>query len=180
MKKDFVIFLTLFFSFHFLLAQVSFSHTLGASIYSATDNTSSAGITYSPRLNVMELADEVTLSVGTHLGAGLSLNSRSGATSLALDIPLVAEVNMGCGSHRDASSDFGGFAGIGYGISRIGEQSAFGTGYNKASGFLINAGFQTDLFRFPAGLRISYLSNSQKGGPEDYKDVYSVGLFAIF
>lgn len=180
MKKTFPVFIAFLFFSHFLLGQISFSHTLGGSIYSSTDNNSAAGIMYSPRLNVMELADEITVSIGTHLGFGLALNSRTGASSLAIDIPVVAEVNVGAGSHRDASSDFGGFAGIGYGISQIGDEGAFGLGYNEASGILINGGVRTNRLQLPVGLRISYLVNSKKDGPEAYKDVYSVGVFAIF
>ena len=179
MPKFISIFLMSLLSSHLLIGQVSFSHTVGGSIYSSTDNTGAGGIMYSPRLNFLELADEVTVSIGTHIGLGLSLNSRSGANSLALDIPLVAEMNFGCASHPDASSGFGGFVGAGYGISRIGSQGAFGSGYNEASGLVFNGGIRTELLNFPVGLRVSYMINSLKDGPEEYKDVYSVGLFLL-
>ena len=51
-------------------AQVSFSHSVGAALYYST-NAGCPGIFYSPRLNLVELGDELTLSVGTHVGLGI-------------------------------------------------------------------------------------------------------------
>lgn len=159
--------------------QISFSHSIGGSIYAATNNTSAGGIMYSPRLNILEIDDDLTLSIGTHIGAGMSFNSREGASSLALDVPVMAEVNFGFASSSNSRSDFGGFAGVGYGISRIGDQGAFGTDYNEANGIVLNAGVRGLVSNIPLGARFSYLLNSKKDGPEEYTNVYSLGIFLI-
>lgn len=167
-----------------LFSQVSFSHSIGASLYASTDNRASAvGATYSPRLNVLEINEELTVSVGTHLGFGLDFNSREGANSLALDIPLMVELNFGNASQPGIESNFGGFVGFGYGISKIGSRTDFvsfsTTDFNEGSGLVLNAGLRLFVRDIPIGVRFSYLANSKKVGAEgeEYADVYSLGVF---
>jgi len=153
-------------------AQISFSHAGGLADYGAGD-VSAPAVLYSPRLNFVELGDEMTLSIGAHIGGGLAFNSREGANSLALDIPVVAELNFGHAAHPDAESSFGGFAGVGYGISRIGDSSTFGSGYNDARGIVVNAGLRALIKEYSVGVRVSYMFNTKEGS----KNVIGLGAF---
>jgi hypothetical protein len=155
--------------------QVSFSHSLGGSLY-FSESTGAPAIMYSPRVNVLQLGDEITVSAGTHLGLGLTFNSQEGASSFALDVPIVAEINIGHGAHPDAESSFGGFAGIGFGISKIGSAGAFGSDYNDAAGLVLNGGIRAEINQRPIGLRVSYLINSKLY----YQNVVGIGLFYTF
>ena len=152
-------------------AQVSFSHSLGASFY-FSEVTSSPGVMYSPRLNFIELGDEVTVSAGTHIGAWLDFNSRSGG-SYSVDLPVVAEINFGHASHPDTKSKFGGFAGLGYGYNQMATSDNFGSSFNTAIGPVVNGGLRFIINENPIGLRGSYLLNTNAGNA----DVISVGLF---
>jgi len=156
--------------------QISFSHAIGGSYYFAS-LTEAPGIMYSPRINLFELSDELTISVGTHLGLGLvSANSREGARSFAFDLPIVAEVNFGHGANRDTKSLIGGFAGLGYGISKIGSAGTFGADSNDARGLILNGGVRVIIQERSIGLRLSYLLNTKEG----YENVTGVGLFWTF
>jgi hypothetical protein len=155
-------------------AQTSFSHSLGGTAY-ISPNVDGIGITYSPRLNVVEIVDEVTLSVGTHLGLGFNFSSdREGSSnSFVLDLPIVAELNFGHGANPDARSSFGGFVGFGYGISKMGAEDDFGVGRNDAAGLIVNGGIRAIIMERPVGLRVSYLLNSKSGA----ESVLGVGIF---
>jgi hypothetical protein len=142
-------------------AQMSFSHSAGLSLYYATTVASPAFL-YSPRLNVAKLGEDKTLSVGTHLGAWIAINSRTGG-GVALDLPLVVEYN-------DADAEIGGFVGAGYGINLMG---ASGYGGNNSAGPLVNAGFRAVLFGQPITIRASYLLNTK---PDTGNDVIGLGL----
>jgi hypothetical protein len=157
-------------------AQVSFSHSAGASAY-VGGQAAAWGINYSPRINLIELGDEMTLSLGTHLGLGLSYNSRDGSgNSFTLDLPLMAELNFGHASHPETSSSFGGFAGIGYGISKIGSSGTFGADYNNAAGLVINGGVRFLVAERAVGVRVAYMVNFKA----DAKNVIGVGAFYTF
>lgn len=165
-------------SCHSLFSQISFSHATGASIYVTTESTSAWGFMYSPRLNILEISDALTVSVGTHIGLGLTANSRQGASSLALDIPLVVELNFGNSCHPESDGNFGGFVGVGYGISKIGEQGALGfSDFNEANGLVVNGGIRLFINDLPLGARFSYLINSKKDETQEFADVYSLGIF---
>jgi len=157
------------------ISQISFSHSLGASYY-AGGQVGAPGIMYSPRINFLELNKELTLSAGTHLGLGLSMNSREGASSFAFDLPIMAEINYGHGAKPKTRSSFGAFGGVGFGISKIGSSGAFSADYNSAVGPVINAGIRCLIKERPLGLRASYLLNTKK----EFSDVFSVGLFYTF
>ncbi|HCS19208.1 MAG TPA: hypothetical protein DIW47_01360 [Bacteroidetes bacterium] len=172
LNKLFLLAIISFLSLQNSYAQLSFSHSFGASIY-VSSLAAAPGLMYSPRLNFLELSDETSLSVGTHLGLGFSYNSQDGAGSFALDVPLVAEINFGHGALPDTESNFGGFLGLGYGISRIGSDATFGADYNEAAGPVFNGGIRTYIWDRPLGLRASYLINTKEG----YANVFSLGLF---
>ena len=169
------------------LGQASFSHSLGAAYYVSTstvitenyESTSTIGspaILYSPRINMVELGREMTVSVGTHLGLGFMLDTNSGSASFAMDLPVVAEINFGHGAHADTRSSVGGYAGVGYGINRLGGGSNFdGVSTNKASGPVLNGGVRALINGVPVGFRLSYLLNMEEGG-----NVAGIGAFYTF
>jgi hypothetical protein len=122
MKK--VIFSALFsLSVSFAFSQ-SFMHGAGFSIFvssaSGGETTPTGGITYSPRFNFIE-NDEMSVSVGVPITAGFSgsYNSRgygeSNSLSAMLNIPVMVNLNMGCGSTHESESRFGYFVGAGFG-----------------------------------------------------------------
>ncbi len=158
-----------------VFSQVTFSHAAGASFY-VGGQASAPGIMYSPRVNILEISDALSFSLGTHLGLGLTFNSQEGASSFALDIPLVAELNFGSKATPENEESFGGFVGAGYGISKIGSAGAFGADSNDASGPVFNAGIRTVIANIPVGLRASFLLNLKSG----YKSVFGIGAFYTF
>jgi hypothetical protein len=100
-------------------------------------------------------------------------NSQDGLNSFALDLPIVAEINFGHGANPDTKSSFGGFAGLGFGISKIGSSDSFGSDYNNAAGLVVNAGMRAILQENPVGFRVSYLLNTK----EDFENVIGLGVF---
>jgi len=158
-----------------VVGQISFSHAVGGTYLQGGFAGTPAG-TYSPRVNFLELGDEFTLSAGTHISLGYSGNSRTGPSSLVFDLPLMLETNIGNSSTPDANSDFGGFFGIGYGISKLlSSDELLGTDTNNASGMVINGGVRVNIQDYPLALRISYLLNKMKEGD----NVFGVGLFIV-
>lgn len=158
-------------------AQVSFSHSVGGAAY-FSKNVATPAIMYSPRLNLMELDNELTLSIGTHLGAWLAFNSREGASSATFDFPLMVELNFGHGADPYTRSDFGGFAGVGFGVSFMGADGGWGADINNAIGPVVNGGIRAYVFDQSLGLRLSYLYNLKSG--DDTGSVFGVGIFYTF
>jgi hypothetical protein len=125
----------------------SFMHGAGLSLFvaSAKDAESSANwaITYSPRFNFIE-QDNLSVSVGIpiSLGASGSYNSRGSysdgnSLSFVANVPLIVNLNMGCGSTKENESRFGFFAGAGFGY-HIGTANttftdSYGGSYTSAS-----------------------------------------------
>ena len=149
-----------------------FSHALGGSYYIG-GGAGAPGITYSPRYNFLEIKKELTMSIGTHIGLGFSFNSQDGASSFALDLPIMLEINFGHASDAHTRTSFGGFGGIGFGISKIGSSGTFGADYNNAAGLVFNAGIRAIIKERPVGLRISYMVNTKI----DAEDVIGIGIF---
>lgn len=174
-NKLFLIGVAFFLTSQFTYSQISFSHSIGGAYY-GSPQASATAIMYSPRVNFLELSDELTVSAGTHLGLGIVYNSQTGENSFAFDFPFVAEINLGHGANADTRSTFGGFLGLGYGYSRIGSDGAFGANYNDALGPVFNGGIRALINERPVGLRISHLANTKKG----FDNVLSVGLFYTF
>lgn len=158
-------------------AQVSFNHSIGAAYY-LSDGAEAPAILYSPRLNVVELGRELTISVGTHLGLGFQKSASSDGSSsgsFAIDIPLMAEMNFGHAANPDTRSGFGGFIGAGVGYNQMSREDEFSGSIEKSSttGLVFNAGIRTIISDNPCGLRLSFM----KGLKES--DSYVVGA-AIF
>lgn len=159
-------------------AQISFSHSVGGGLYASSKGAGWA-LMYAPRLNVVELADEMTVSVGTNLGLGLSgsANSREGGSgTLLLDLPILAELNIGHAANNDANSDFGGFVGVGFGYSKMASsvETNFGTSSSNvtSTGVLFSGGLRAVIKGQSVGLRVSYMLN----GATDGANVFGLGL----
>lgn len=67
---------------------------------------------YSPRLNVVEVGDNSTVSIRSRLGLAFEVSTRQGS-SFIYDIPIVAEFNFGQASNNDNDSGFGFYIGGG-------------------------------------------------------------------
>jgi hypothetical protein len=160
-------------------SQVSFSHSIGGSVY-LNSNVTGAGIMYSPRLNVVSLGDEASVSVGTHLGVGFSgsVNSQTGGSgAFTLDLPLMVEFNGGFASTPDGSDkSFGYFAGAGFGYNTMGGSSEFGGYGGSSAGPVLNAGVIALIFERPLGFRIAYLINVKDNGA----NTLGIGVFWSF
>jgi hypothetical protein len=139
-------------------------------------NASSLGFMYSPRIKLTQLGKESNLSIGSHFGAGYAWHSFESDGSYYYDFPLLLEYQFGHGSEPSTRSKTGGFAGIGGGINRIGNGSAWNNdGYN-AYGIVLNAGVRRNIKDNPLGFRISYMINLNEA---DYR-VIGFGLFYFF
>ena len=161
-------------------AQVSFSHAAGAGLY-ASEAGSGWALMYAPRLNVVDLTDEMNLSVGTNVGLGFSgsFNSQEGGSgSILFDLPILAELNIGHAANEDARSDFGGFVGLGYGFNKMAStvDDPFGNSYSSnvnSNGVVFSAGVRGVIKDNSLGLRVSYMLNSKSGGA----NILGLGLF---
>ncbi|MFY7978508.1 MAG: hypothetical protein ACOVON_00575 [Sediminibacterium sp.] len=140
-------------------AQTEFMQSVGLTPYTFSNSNESGsgyGFTYSPRLNFLEVATDVNLSVGSHLSGGFSLNSRTGGSAL-VDIPLTCELNLGHAANSDASSNFGGFIGGGIGYNYMAYEDTWGGGSASTAGIYLDGGIKAYVFERSLGLRFSYL-----------------------
>ncbi len=124
--KKLIFALSFLFSISIASYSQSFMHGAGFSIFVASapggNTTPNGGLMYSPRFNFIE-NDEMSVSVGIPLSAGFSINYNSrdyygesnNSTSAMLDIPLIVNLNMGCGSTKESERRFGYFIGAGFG-----------------------------------------------------------------
>ncbi len=119
MKKNLFILLFIF-VISISRSQISFSHSVGLSFIMPTNqdlvDIGGLGVEYSPRLNVLEVGDNSTVSVGTHLLLGGSGGDSRSGFDFYYSLPLVAEYNFGSASNRDNMDNFGFYVGGGYGI----------------------------------------------------------------
>jgi len=160
-------------------SQVSFCHSIGGSLY-INSETAGFAILYSPRLNLAELNDESTISIGTHFGFGLSgsVNSQDGGSgTVTVDAPLMVEYNYGLAANPDEDDDFGFFGGVGFGYNLMGgTDDTFGGTYGGSSaGPVLNAGVRVMIAEHPLGARLSYLINVKNNGAS----TVGIGLFYI-
>ena len=154
-------------------AQITYSHSAGASIFSSK-NVISGGINYSPRINIIKLDENLTFSLGSHIAIGMP-RKVNGVKYLDYDLPFVAELNFGQGAKPGAGPKLGGFIGAGFGINKMGSKDSISifNNYNDASGIVINGGLRLLINDMPCGFRISYLINGKK----QYNDVFIFGIF---
>jgi len=165
-------------------AQMSFSHSFGGKYYSAMiaaksievggvtveiekQSSDAIGALYSPRLNLVEVGDNSTVSIGTHIGLAVQVSTQQGS-SFIYDIPIVAEYNFGQASNNDNDSGFGFYIGGGYGIHN---SSAFN---DPISGPVVNGGLRFVIADKPLDLNVSYLIGS------DDINVLGVGIQLCF
>lgn len=162
---------------------IEFMHSLGGKymLYSNTDGMTGSTIVYSPRINFSSEGNS-SFSLGTHLGLGFSATSRAegSSSSFILDIPIVAEYNIGFGSTKDADGTFGAYAGAGYGIHKVSLNTEYSSGsasthgpvfdggvrflLNRVGAFEVGASYMLDLKSKPSaaklnvfGISVSYL-----------------------
>lgn len=156
------------------VAQLSFMHAGGISFYNVSSGVNSSlspALMYSPRLNLVNLSDKLTLSVGSHIGLDAFLSSNGNQNSITLDLPIVAELNFGHGATKHSTSKFGGFIGAGYGFTSITTNADY-----EARGVLFNGGLRFVMFQKSFGIRTAYLINNLK----NVSNVFSFGLFYTF
>jgi len=160
MKKFFFACFVLLFS-KASFSQAEFMHSLGGKyyFYANSDGFTGAGFLYSPRINLTNSGD-AALSVGTHLGLGFSLHAGAGgsSSSLLLDVPLVAEYNIGFGSTKESESGFGGYIGAGYGIHRVSLMTDDYGGSATIHGGVFTGGIRFNISGYaPLDLGVSYM-----------------------
>lgn len=164
-----------------LPAQEFFSQSLGGAFVGASEGQTGWGAMYSPRLNIVEVDDELILSLGTHiiLGSSLQVNTRSGSSgSATFDAPLMVELNYGHMSSNYSTSDFGLFGGVGFGYNWMGSTS--NTNYTKGYGPVANGGIRFPLLERSFTIRASYMYNISASAENDEfatnANVFTVGL----
>lgn len=162
-RIKFLFLLTILFTSKILLSQISFSHSgfVGFYVSGATHSGGYAFI-YSPRLNFLELGDEKTLSIGTHLGLGFSgtTNTPSGFLgALLFDIPLLLELNIGDFANNETRSENGAFIGAGIGYNKMANSESYSLPMNSF-GPVFNLGFRKKALT----IRFSFLLNTIDNG----------------
>ncbi len=129
--------LSLYFISFFSLSQVDFNHSLGMTTihgrsdeYVAGANTFSnaksfVGLTYNPRLDYL-LNDNLSVGLSLYPTFCTSFSKSTGAMivnkrPIAIEVPLLFQINFGNHSSENSRSRFGGFigAGINHGIYSI-------------------------------------------------------------
>ena len=146
MKKTFLLFGLLLLTgvSHQAFAQVSFNHSIGG-FYASTSQYSiryrnsegklvrdegrlaGVGAVYAPRLNLVEIGYNSSLSISTRFGVGVNfsgvVNSQTEAPSsgsLMLAVPVTIDFNHGTASVYDNDAAFGWYFGIGAGYNKMG------------------------------------------------------------
>ncbi len=134
----------------------SFSHSLGAGILAGEEGMG-LGLVYSPRVNLVKVGEDMTASLGSHIGVIANTDTdNSGSTTqsmIGFELPIMFELNFGASSHPDNTSSFGGFIGVGYGISSISQADP---GESIAKGIIYDAGLR---FSGEWGIKFAYLEN---------------------
>lgn len=103
-------------------------------------------VTYFPRFNFIS-NENSSVSVGAPVGVGFGLvNDGYGSTagvSFAYDLPAVVDYNFGCKSTPESESNFGGYAGAGFGYFNVKiSQSSFGNFTGATYGPIFRAGLR--------------------------------------
>lgn len=140
-----------------LNAQVSFSHSVGLSYFNCTIIGVPA-IVYSPRVNLVELSDNATVSVGSNIGIGGNGNSRDGFSDVLLNLPLLAELNLGTKANPDNDGNIGGFVGAGFGFNYMSDYYD----ENSTVGIVLNGGIRANIMQKPIEIRASYQLSTNK------------------
>lgn len=178
----------------------SFMHGAGVAVFvdkpKNADAGAMGGLTYSPRFNFLE-QDEMSVSVGVPLSVGLSgsysanygsYEGESNSLSFMLDVPLIVNLNLGCGSTQESERGFGFFVGAGfgyhYGVRNESLKDSYGYEYNgktksSTTGPVGNAGVRFGVGRehqHNIEVRLAYM----KGLSEEKSNIFSVGCLFNF
>jgi hypothetical protein len=179
MKKRSLSVCFILFLIHSASAQVEFMHSLGGKyfFYANTDGARSGLVLYSPRVNLLT-SDNSALSVGTHFGLGFSIQvnlAGESASSLVLDMPLVAEYNFGFGSTLKSNAKVGGYLGAGYALHRISLNVDGESASLNIHGPVFTGGFRFDI-RLVGSFEVgaSYMPDSR--GEEDKFNIFGVSV----
>jgi hypothetical protein len=138
---------------------ITFSNAFGLGILAGEEGMG-YGSVYSPRLNIINLTNGLTASLGSHIGLILNTNrDNSGATKqsfIGFELPIMLELNLGRSSHPLNLSSFGGFIGLGYGFSTMNQAEP---GEAMTKGMFLVGGCR---FKGDWGIKLSYLENFNK------------------
>lgn len=154
-------------------AQVSFSHAGGLKLllaFSENDLASPVGVVYSPRVNIIDLSDNATVSLGTHATVAFSFTAGTNGSSSSgtFEIPIVAEYNFGLKSTNKNDNNLGFYLGGGYSFF---DSSDFRT---DSSGPTFTGGLRFFMGDAPLDLNISYT------GASNNVTVVGLGIQYIF
>jgi len=139
----------------FSLKAQTFSHSLGAGILLGEEGGGFGSI-YSPRINILQVGEGMTTSIGTHFALALNTQDEGSSTSqsfIGIELPIMLELNLGANSHPNNNNSFGGFLGIGYGFSSLSQADP---GEVMVKGVFYNAGLR---FKGDWGIKLAYLEN---------------------
>ncbi len=137
-------------------SKISYMHSLGASYMVGISESSFIGMaaaTYHARLNCLVSSESVSFSIGVPL----SIAASTERGELAIEIPIVANINFGHFSTKDNSSNFGGYLGAGYGFNSM--------TYSSSTSFgVFSGGEQFSGTYFDLGVRYSGARSFTLGG----------------
>jgi len=151
--------------------QITYNNSIGLGMYACNLGVAPA-INYTPRVNIMSVTKEGSVSLSIPFGLGYTPNGGALSNSLVLDIPIMADVNLGHASSPDGVSDIGEFFGIGYGFNLFGNTPSS----NASHGLILNAGARMRIAEKSYGIRVSYMRNFMTGG----SSIFGAGLFYTF
>lgn len=169
MKKIAIITTLILIASKISFSQANFSHAIGIGLYNCP------AIIYSPRINFAQIRIETTLSIGTHLAYGYKPDKYLNGHYSVYEIPIVMEMNMGCGSSPSATTNYGGFIGVGYAFNKMEYINDNYKDINNSSGIYFNFGIRTTTKKnyMRLGVRFSYLKNIISNN----SDVFGISIF---
>lgn len=126
-----------------------FNHGIGIKYfgYGGTDQNTSYGLVYSPKINVARVGESGSVSVGTRLSAGVNFHNDA-VGSFMYEVPLLTELNFGMGAWKENQHVFGVYLGGGYGIHNITASKKYNLKAYKIAGPVLSAGLR---FNVPRG-----------------------------
>ncbi len=180
----FLLFVCIFFTFHRANSQVSTNLSVGLGYYSDPVYVSTPGILLSPRVNLLVLDKNVTISIGTHTGLYYDTSGEKFGDGILYDFPVLIEFNAGYGARKVdyCKSNIGMFIGFGPAFNNMGKFAPFGhynNNYEGASGLTFSGGLKFKMFNVPIGIRSSYMLNikTNAGNIFNIAATYSFGVY---
>ncbi len=99
--------------------------------------------TFFPRYNLTE-ADNSSFSIGVPLSLGIG-GVEDGGVFFVSDLPVTADLNLGCKSTSENESGFGGYIGGGFGYTFLNYNDGYGSEKVKQVGPLVHAGVRFNI-----------------------------------